>query len=158
MTTFYHFTDEDHLDRILVENVLRTTDPNLLKGDNGNDRVVWLLDTPTVEYDHGLGVGGRIIGAFEGEPVRMIDKHAIRIAVDVDDARQWLKWLTTHRHDPDWIRAIVKAGGGKIAARHWFVVPRPIPSSEWVEVRDMRKDAVIRGRSRSILRRKTGPA
>lgn len=147
----YHFTSRLHLPSIQGEGVIRTTDPNLFAAGGPVTRldpetgevsttggpilgqpVVWLLDTRTAEgYDHGLLLN------------YVVDKRAVRVTVDVPDAVQWQRWVTARRHDARYVGAIVKVGGGVSAARHWFVVPRPIPATEWVEIRDMRTGTVL---------------
>jgi hypothetical protein len=145
----YHFTAEFHLQSILREGVLRTTDPNLFSegpmtvqnketgaittiGEILGQPVVWLLDTPTVEFDHGLGDG-----------TRGLEKRTIRVTIEVADASPWLRWLTARTYDAAHVARIVRSGGGKAAARHWYVVPRPIPRGEWTEVKDMRTGTLI---------------
>lgn len=124
----YHFTTPIHLPAIMAEGVLRTTDSNLLKREGASPRVVWLLDTSFVgdKPDHGLHVAG------------FPDKRIIRVTVDVPDASRWLDWGKQRRHDPAWMRVMIHSGGGDKAARHWWVVNRPIPRHEWVEIVDMR--------------------
>ena len=141
----YHFTTALHVPSILAEGVLRTTDPNLfpdgpvtyrneetgrlvtLGGPIQGTPVVWLLDTSTVEYDHGIGDG-----TGPG-----YDKRAVRFTVEVRGAMPWLRWITARKFDAAHVARIVRAGGGRAAARHWYVVPRPIPRGEWIEVTDM---------------------
>ena len=148
MKTLYHFTSEHHLPSIVADGVLRTTDPNLFAtgpatfmdtktgevitvgGPILGQPVVWFFDTPTVPSgDHGLdGSTG---------------KNALRVTVVVDDGRLWLDWVKVRRHDPGWVRLVVRTGGGERCARHWYVVPRPVTRAEWVEVRDMRTAKLV---------------
>jgi hypothetical protein len=118
----YHFTSEHHLPTILAEGVLRTTDPNL-------------FGTGPTTY----------INRDTGEVFEEFDKRAVRITVEVRDARRWLDWLKARKYDAKWVQIIISAGGGKAAARHWYVVPRPVVRAEWVEVRDMRTGEAIEG-------------
>jgi hypothetical protein len=136
----YHFTSETHLPFIEQAGVLRVTDPNLfaegpvsyLDPTTGQVEqvgppikgtpVVWLLDQQVTPRDRN-GLGGSIV-----------DKSKVRITVEVDDARRWLDWLTVRPHDARWVQTIIRTGGGLGAAKHWWVCPRPIPSSEWVDI------------------------
>ena len=135
--------------------MLRTTDPNLFGtgpttyinrdigevfeegGPTLGQPVVWFLDLPTADSaNHGLTMGPVISPA-------QFDKRSVRITVEVRDARRWLDWLKARKHDAKWVQVIVSAGGGKSAAHHWYVVPRPVLRAEWVEVRDMRTGEVV---------------
>jgi hypothetical protein len=128
----YHFTSEYHLSRILATGVLRVTDPNLMVEPLAGSGVVWLLDMPD-PWDDNLDASHGLTEA----------KTAVRITVDVPDARAWLDWLTSRVFQPTWVQAIIDTGGGVDAARHWWVVPRPIPRPEWIEVRNMRTDELL---------------
>ena len=142
LRTLYHFTSEFHLSRILADGGLRTTDPNLFStgplivtnlesgervnvgGEILGPPVVWFFDTPEV-----LAGGRGLIGSA-------VDKRVIRITVEVDDGRPWLDWLKLRKHDPCWVRVAIDVGGGERAARHWYVVARPVLRDEWIEIRE----------------------
>jgi hypothetical protein len=124
----YHFTSRFHLPNILQDGMLIPTDANLFRTGPSpatpnepvrGQKVVWLLDEPEA------GGGQQANGLYAA-------KREVRIEVDVPDAQRWLDWVTTRRHDPEWVRIIVRQGGGKSRAKHWWVVARPIPSTEWV--------------------------
>ncbi len=143
LRTLYHFTGRVHLDSILADGVLRTTNSNLADPPMGQG-VVWALDTETVDHYHGLGDGSPIEGyVIDGQPVYSTDKRNIRVGMRVRDAAPWLTWLETQPHDPRWVRAIIETGGGYGAAEHWYVIPRPVHCFDWSEVRDMTTDQVV---------------
>lgn len=127
----YHFTGEFHLPSIEEEGVLRTTDANLFRTGPSpltpeaavrGQQVVWLLDEPEVR-----GSGVQANGLYPA-------KREVRIEVDVKDAQRWLQWLTTRKHDSEWVRIIIRQGGGMSRAKHWWVCPRPIPREQWVSI------------------------
>ena len=133
--TLYHFTGLVHLESILADGFLRTTDPNIGSAAAG---VVWTLDTPTVDFDHGLGDGSPIKGyLLDGPEVYSTNKRRVRVTIEVGDAQPWLTWAAFQPHEPAWVRSIIETGGGPEAAKHWWVVPRGVHCFEWTEVRDM---------------------
>lgn len=121
----YHFTSTLHWPRIEAAGFIKTTESNLhpVQQHYGPD-VAWFLDTPDLDYDHGL---------IAFSPV---DKTAVRITVDVPDkwVRSWLDWADAQGIDPDWRSIMIETGGGIDAARHWMVTFRPIRSDRWTHV------------------------
>lgn len=127
--TLYHFTSRRHLPHILADGFLRTTESNVsIRGEHAGPDVVWLTDTPTAEAGHGL------IGS-------VVDKREVRIEVRT----RGMAWADFDREYPcDWRETFVARGGGESAARHWYVVPRRISSSEWVNVSVRQVDGTYR--------------
>jgi hypothetical protein len=125
----YHFTSGWHLSAIAQAGVINVTESNhsMLQSGAAPD-VVWLLDTPEVGHDHGLGAGDF--------------KRTMRITVDVE-AVKWTDWEYAKSMDPDWRRALLSGVGGEEAAEHWWVSLEPIDRSNWVEVRDVLADQVL---------------
>jgi hypothetical protein len=127
----YHFTSTTHLPRILRTEYLKTVESNIAAppyAHVGPD-VVWLLDTPTCDYPHGLLKSS-------------VDKQEIRFTVDVPGIR-WLDWPPVAKMELDWRRALLKAAGGEDAAAHWYVYPRRIPAKRWVEIRNVKRDQEV---------------
>lgn len=133
--TFYHFTSRQHLESIERDGVIRPSENNVGSplptwhpfGTHVGPDVVWLLDTPVAEFNHGLS-------PWPGSDlVSMFDKTAATIEVDVPAIR-WADWSYTNQMHPEWRRAFVQAGGGEEAAAHWYVWPRPIRRSRWVMI------------------------
>lgn len=126
--TWYHFTSPDHLPRILKSGFLKTVESNIGSpvptmpptGDHVGPDVVWLLDTPEVEYDHGL------TGSIH-------DKTGVRFTVRCK-AERWTAWAPGRQAHPAWRAAMVRAGGGEPATRHWLVSERPIPAASWTKI------------------------
>lgn len=125
---FYHFTCRENFRGILSSEVLLTTESNVGSpipdwkpfGANYGPPVVWLLDTPEINFDHGLSGG-------------VFDKTTVRIAVDVPAIR-WLDWEPASRMHYKWKKSFIKTGGGQEAASHWYVWPLPIKKNHWVEI------------------------
>jgi hypothetical protein len=121
----YHYTSTIHLPYILEAGVLLPTESNvsILREHAGPD-VVWLLDRPLLPGEnHGLQ------GSYA-------DKTAVCITVEVPTkaAVRWLDWKPQKGMDPAWRSAFVRAGGGHGETKRWWVVTRPIPRDEWVEI------------------------
>jgi hypothetical protein len=128
----YHYTAAGpcHLEAILRDQRLTTTESNVsATQEHAGPDVVWLTseDDPT---KYGLGLTGSAV-----------DKRRIRITVDVEDAVLWLAWAKRQRSPQRVIKAMSKAGG----FRTWYVVERPIPSSEWVEILDRETGEKVTG-------------
>ena len=140
MTVLYHFTGTHHLASILRDGCLRPSESNVgtPRPPPGMDRlppvgehlgpdVVWMLDTPEITHPHGL------VNALTGTA-----KTRVRFTVDVD-ATRWTSWPPARRMNPQWRAAMIRTGGGKVAAKHWWVTQRPVPASAWLAV-DIRQD------------------
>jgi hypothetical protein len=121
----YHFTSPEHLKSIEADGVITTTESNV-NAFGGGPRVVWLTDDP----DPGKA------GWAEGS---LYDKTAVRITVEVPDAYPWLAWAGEQGIEEYWKNALVSAGGGPDAAASWWVVERPVHTSEW-EILEVRGD------------------
>ena len=135
MNRYYHFTSEVALADILKQGVLLPGDSHigssheamLPMGERLGPDVVWLLDDPVRPVNKASDP--RNHGLFG----TVIDKTAIRITVNVL-AVSWLKWLPAEAMNPLWRDMLIQAGGGKDAARHWFVHPAPILARRFVAV------------------------
>lgn len=119
----YHYTSSTHLQLILGAKVLRTTESNVSL-NAGEERAgpdaVWLTsEADPTGYGHGL----------DGSSV---NKREIRITVEVEDARLWRLWAPEQGMSRVHMKRLARTGGG--GERTWYVVQRPIPMSDWVEV------------------------
>ena len=114
--SYWHFTSLMHAEDILQQGVILPTESNVsFTDDHHGPDVVWLLDTPTVQFSHGLTE----------------HKTAARFEVEVP-AIKWTEWEWTSRME-DWVRrALVKSGGGEEAADHWFIWPAGIHRRNWL--------------------------
>lgn len=136
----YHFTSNVHWPSIEAEGMIRPSEsnvgspvPNLPPyGERFAGDVVWLVDTPTLEFDHGLG------GSF-------LDKTTTRLTVELPDqfVQRWLEWAPVRSMNPTWFDAFVERAGGMSAAEHWWVFPSELRKRHWVEVLDVPSDTVI---------------
>ena len=140
----YHFTSNVHWPEIEQDGALRPSEsnvgspvPNLQPyGERYAGDVVWLLDTSTLEFDHGLGKS-------------FVDKTTTRLTVEVPEryATRWLQWAPARAMNPTWFDAFVKRAGGLEAVEHWWVFPSELHRRHWLEVRDMPSDTVIWSRN-----------
>lgn len=133
--TFFHYTyaGDSHLGSILRSRLLRTTESNVdLRAGHAHagPGVVWLLDRPMSAGDnHGLIVGQ---ASFSADAKQQIE---IELRVPLREVHLWTEWARRHGSDPHHVAHLVKAGGGAAQARHWFVIARPVPESEWTTIR-----------------------
>lgn len=124
----HHFTSMVHLPFIESAGEIRTTESNIGSprkdwppfGERRGPDVVWLLDDPDLSLGHGLG--------------GFADKTAVQITVNIPDAIKWTMWRETKRMHPLWKRQLIRAGGGNLAAEHWYVALTPIARHCWVEI------------------------
>lgn len=132
---FYHHTSPAHLSSILADKVIRPTESNVGSplschtphGPNFGPDVVWLLDTPDLDFPHGL-----TIPQLDITQPFMFDKRKAWIQVEVPAIR-WLDWAPAQRMDREWRTILVDGGGGPEAAEHWWLWPNPIYSSRFRE-------------------------
>lgn len=121
----YHFTSREHLASIRCDGYLRLTESNVSAPWQhlAMTPVVWFVDTPVLQHDHGLGGSA-------------VDKRDVRIAVDVPESwtLRWLDWANGQGIDGHWLNALVDAAGGFEAAAHWWVTFRVVHHDRWVEV------------------------
>jgi hypothetical protein len=101
--------------------VIKTTESNLnpYVPHAGKD-VVWLVDVPILDADHGLRPD-------------LTGKGEVRIEVNVRATRS-LNWPPGMKMEPLFRNAFVEAGGGWGAAQHWYIHTAPIHSTQWVSI------------------------
>lgn len=129
--TLYHFTSPDHLPLILADGFLKTVESNVsFRREHAGPDVVWLTTHERAEAGHGL------------ENPRH-DKRAIRFTVRLDKraVHRWREWARAKGSSAETMALLAEASGGGVSS--WRVTERAIPSSAWVEVRDMRTGEVL---------------
>ncbi|MGO1284677.1 MAG: hypothetical protein ACTHWV_00005 [Brachybacterium sp.] len=132
--TLYHFTSAEHIGRILEARELRTTESNIsFKREHAGPAVVWL----TTHTDASAGLG------LTSPHVEVVDKSEVRVTVEIDkrNAHKWREWARRHGSSPETIQRIAETGGG---AASWRVTTRPIPITQWREIRNMHTGQIIR--------------
>jgi hypothetical protein len=122
----HHYTHPLHLNAIMEERALWTTESNIsITSEHYGPDVVWAVDTlwvPEVEGDH-LAHG------------LLPDKLRVRIDFKTPKrAYKWTEWAWTAKM-PDWWRdTLIRVGGGEEAADHWWVVDHLVISKHWTAV------------------------
>lgn len=128
MLTLYHFTTKAHLDSILSDGFLRTTESNLSgRREHAGPDVVWLTSNPDPVQHRGWG--------WRGPNAGVISKTEVRFTVEIPmrDAHRWWDWSARRGIDRVWAQRLASVGG----SRSWVVVERSIPGEEWLEVVDV---------------------
>ena len=137
----YHFTTIYYWERILRDGVIKTTESNvdLRPGrEHAGPDVVWLLDTPTVDYNHGIT---SVDGVIPGTKIKCVDKTRLRFEVSLPDfeVHRWADWLRTQKNYHASSRyKLENTGGGPNATRHWWVTEKCIDMRYWRSVVDMK--------------------
>jgi hypothetical protein len=119
----YHFTSAYHLSLITAAGHLKVVESNISRTrEHAGPDVVWLTSNPEPTAQPWIA------GAT-------LDKSEIRITVDVPkrEARKWRTWAASRGIDSTWAKALALPGCGS-----WYVVARPVPSTEWVEIANAR--------------------
>lgn len=136
----YHFTAAEHLPRILNCGHLHVAESNVgaphdslfvggPMGDHYARDVVWLTDVAEPAGPEELGLDLEI-GRLGKLQLRTLDKLAVRITVEVHDAKLWVPWAKRKRIHPLWLEALTEGR----AAEHWWIVAREVPKSQWVTI------------------------
>lgn len=121
----WHFTSEVHLPMIADAGYLRPTESNLhMTQAHAGPDCVWFMDGP----DLSEGKDGLLGSA--------VDKTAVRIEVEVPDARvrAWYPWALAQGIHPAWLARLLAVAGGEEAAQRWQVVFRRVPKEQWIKV------------------------
>lgn len=119
----YHFTSKIHLPRILESGFLKVVESNMSKTRlRAGPDVVWLTKSAEVQSHRGWSAGSSA------------DKTEIRFEVDIParEAHRWRDWARSRGIASEWMAALAAVGGSGT----WYVVLRPIPAAEWVEIID----------------------
>jgi hypothetical protein len=118
----YHFTAEQHIEKILADGVINLTESNISprRAHAGPD-VVWL--TKNGEWpDVPAGKVG-----FNG---LSREKTQVRITVDVARPIQWRRWAESHGISKTWLSVLAGVGG----SYSWYVTTSPILEQQWISV------------------------
>lgn len=119
----YHYTSVWHLPSIFQDGCLSPVESNVsFKRQQAGPDVVWLTtksDPGNVDMHNGLS----------------LLKQRVRFTVDVPkrSVYEWHKWARSKGSSEKTIEILARAGG----SASWRVVLAPVPSSRWVEVRDL---------------------
>lgn len=128
----FHFTSEFHLPYILEDGFLKVVESNISPNKrNAGPQVVWTTTN--------------IIRDAQGwEQGSIVDKTAVRFTLQVpdEDVFWWPTWSRSLSIPDWWYDALDVAGGG--GSELWYVVPRPIPRSEWLSVRIDGRDVSLK--------------
>ncbi|MCU1657856.1 MAG: hypothetical protein JWO57_2512 [Pseudonocardiales bacterium] len=130
----YHFTAPVNVSEILDSGQLRPNPVRSASRRRARD-VVWLTDSadPGRGTDHGL---------VPSDPQAAdLDKRLIRFTLSVSDAQHWPEWASRHRVRRTTQRELDMAGNG--LSTRWWVVSRPVHSTEWVRVENLRTGHLV---------------
>ena len=141
MRELYHYTHRTHLKSILADGYLKTVESNVSEHrEHAGPDVVWLTSDGTASHLHGM------FGKLTPELVHEDwDKLRVRFTVEVPNryVHRWMQWTHRRGMSQRWRDVLIDTGGGRAAVSTWWVAERRIPSSEWVEIRDMHTDEVL---------------
>jgi hypothetical protein len=131
---FYHYTCIEHIEKILEDGFLKPSESNVSPSEEhvGPD-VVWLLKKPLTGQVPQMLTGaiqkaGRSFG---------VDKSRICITIDLPshEVQRADKFWKKHKVEQWWVDRL-SGLGGKSKVKDWYVIPRNVPSSEWIEIGD----------------------
>jgi hypothetical protein len=117
----FHFTSRYHLQQILESEKLKTTESNVspLK-PNAGPPVVWLTNEERWKKQ----------GWHVGAAVNKLE-FKFTVLIPRGDIKRWYDFAAEHNVPSHWMLALEENGGD---GSRWFVLERPIPSSEWVSI------------------------
>ena len=134
---FYHYTGSHHIDAIQETQVLQTTESNLHHEiEHYGPDVVWLFKEPLGDKTPEMM---KAKAQLSGATV-FLDKAQYEIKVDLppSEVMRADKFFKRFHDDLNYaellLRALEKTGGSK--AKTWYVIQRPIPSEEWVGIKE----------------------
>jgi hypothetical protein len=138
----YHYTSTKHLPFIIQHGYLAPSESNIGSpnpdeapaGAHLGPDVVWLLDTPDLDHDHGIKGKADVYQHLR-------DKTEVLFVLELQ-AIKWSDWEPVLWMNPNWRRTLVDIGGGPEAADHWYVFPGRIHKKRWVSVRNTKTDEV----------------
>lgn len=125
MTYLHHFTSARRLPLIVADGFLRpTTDYLPFRLRRADRAVVWFtLDDDPLRENHGLG----------SDDITTV--AVIRFTVELTRGyRRWYRWAASQHLNETWLARFNAAPG----TATWYVAPRRVPLSEWLEVIDLR--------------------
>jgi hypothetical protein len=126
----YFFTTAERLPEILESaEISVSSTPIVATWRRRGIRVVWLTDDEEAASGVDRGTEREPSSDFSSAP------PSARITVAVSDAQRWSQWAPRHKVSKKARRRLDAAGGGQ--GGRWWIVARPIPSSEWLRVQDL---------------------
>ena len=145
MTSFYHYTTQDHLKDINESGVIKTVESNISsETEHTGPDVVWL-------FKDILQVVPRMLFTFltidNQSTSVMVPKCQIELTIglDRDEVSRADKFMKRHNADPDWIKHLEKSGGQKLNKQ--YVIERNISVEEITAVR-FREDLMAQRKPR----------
>jgi hypothetical protein len=131
---FYHYTCIEHIEKILDDGLLKTSESNVSPSEeHAGPDVVWLLKKPLTGQ-----VPEMLTGRIEASGRSFgIDKSRICVTVDLphSEVQRADKFWKRHKVEQWWVDRLSSLGG-KSKVKDWYVITRSIPSEEWVEIGD----------------------
>ena len=122
----YHFTSRWHLQHIVLDGFIKTTESNVSPhhAHAGSD-VVWLTSDPNPATHSGWKEGSAV------------DKTEVRFTLELPDTevRQWQWWSENYDIDLRWAAALESVGGHE----SWYVIERPVTRFEWTKIEKLKR-------------------
>lgn len=143
--SLYHFTCTLNLPLILEKGYLWPVESNVSRTRSryGPD-VVWLVDTPVLDADHGVGrshiEGVERTAAARGlvlddDYLASVDKTRVRIEVESTGCVRWLDWPWQSRMTKRWRDGLLSPQvGGMDAVAHWWIHEGRITRDRWISI------------------------
>jgi len=137
----YHFTTPIHLPRIAEDGFLKVTESNIgappnksmePTGEHAGPDVVWLTNQDGTQTNRDTLRAGCVLSAGSFS-VLSVDKTVVRFTVDVpdDEVLRWADFAKAQGIHKRWQRVLEK---WPAKPNWWFLIERPVPSGEWVEI------------------------
>ena len=134
---FYHYTGSHHIDAIQETQVLQTTESNLHHEiEHYGPDVVWLFKEPLGDKTPEMM---KAKAQLSGATV-FLDKAQYEIKVDLPPSevmradKFFKKFHDNRKYAEFLLQSLEKTGGSK--SKTWYVIQRPIPSEEWVGIKE----------------------
>jgi hypothetical protein len=131
----YHFTSLYHLNKILSEKWLTTTESNLTFSQSANPHVVWMTDMP-IPDKHGL--------LFQDNMPDELNKTFYRISIRwKKHFWRWDKWSEEKGIDTETKRVLIESARAQDTYKSWYVSEKNIPINDWLTIEDTRTGKVL---------------
>ena len=134
---YYHYTSAHHIQQIIHDGFIKTTESNVSPHEYGvGPDVVWLFKKPitSVSVPNML----RSVGHYAANQSQVpVDKSKIYIKVNLEptEVQRADKFFKKHNAESWWIKRLEDMGGGT-KSKDWYVIERDVPSSEWEVIGD----------------------
>lgn len=131
----YHFTSLYHLNKILPEKWITTTESNLAFSQSANPRVVWMTDMPMPD-NHGL--------LFQDNMPDELNKTFYRISIRWKKHFWWWdEWSVEKEMDSEIKRVLIESAGAQNTYKSWYISESNIPINDWLTIEDARTGKVL---------------